>query len=182
MLFLDDAHVITNPEAARIVEWLLSHAGARLRFVVGSRQAVGWPQAELRLRGQLVEIDQRALAFDSDEARSFCASRLAHALEPTALARLLEKTEGWPAAMELLTLALNDAPDAGRLITDFATTERGVLEYLSDAVFGRLPPGSAHSSTSWRSSTASAPNWRRPPSDSNRPTSCSRNCSAGTCS
>ncbi len=41
--------------------------------------------------------------------------------------------------MELLTLALNDAPDAGRLIADFATTERGVLEYLSDAVFGRLP-------------------------------------------
>jgi ATP/maltotriose-dependent transcriptional regulator MalT len=141
VLFLDDAHVITNPEAARIVEWLLSHAGARLRFVVGSRQAVGWPQAELRLRGQLVEIDQRALAFDSDEARSFCASRLAHDLEPSALARLLEKTEGWPAAMELLTLALNDAPDAGRLITDFATTERGVLEYLSDAVFGRLPSG-----------------------------------------
>jgi ATP/maltotriose-dependent transcriptional regulator MalT len=110
-----------------------------LRFVVGSRQAVGWQQAELRLRGQLIEIDQRALAFDPDEARSFCASRLADALDAAALARLLEKTEGWPAAMELLALALNDAPDAGRLIADFATTERGVLDYLSDAVFGRLP-------------------------------------------
>jgi ATP/maltotriose-dependent transcriptional regulator MalT len=139
VLFLDDVHVITSPDAARVVEWLLRHAGRELRFVVGSRQAVGWPQAELRLRGQLVEIDQRALAFDPDEARSFCGSRLAQALEPAELARLLEKTEGWPAAMELLTLALNDAPDAGRLIADFATTERGVLEYLSDAVFGRLP-------------------------------------------
>jgi ATP/maltotriose-dependent transcriptional regulator MalT len=141
VLFLDDAHVIGNPEATQVIEWLLSHAGTELRFVVGSRQAVGWPQAELRLRGQLLEIDQRALAFSSDEARSFCASRLAHALEPAALARLLEKTEGWPAAMELLTLALNDTPDAGQLIADFATTERGVLEYLSDAVFGRLPAG-----------------------------------------
>jgi ATP/maltotriose-dependent transcriptional regulator MalT len=139
VLFLDDAHVLSNPDAIRIVEWLMSHAGARLRFVIGSRQAVGWGQAELRLRGQLLEVDQHALAFDGDEARNFCASRLAHALEPEALSRLLEKTEGWPAAMELLTLALNDAPDAGSLITDFATTERGVLDYLSDAVFGRLP-------------------------------------------
>ena len=141
VLFVDDAQVIVNPDAAGILEWLLSHAGTQLRFVVGSRQAVGWPQAELRLRGQLLEFDQRALAFDGDEARGFCASRLAHALDPAALARLLEKTEGWPAAMELLTLALNDTPDAGRLIADFATTERGVLEYLSDVVFGRLPAG-----------------------------------------
>jgi ATP/maltotriose-dependent transcriptional regulator MalT len=141
VLFLDDLHLINDPEAARTLDWLLRYAGTNLRFVVGSREALGWPQAELRLRGQLVEIDQRALAFDDDEARRFCASRLAHALEPAALPRLLEKTEGWPAAMELLTLALNDAPDAGRLIADFATSERGVLEYLGDAVFGRLPPG-----------------------------------------
>ena len=141
VLFLDDLHLINDPDAARTLEWLLRYAGTHLRFVVGSREGLGWPQAELRLRGQLVEIDQRALAFDDEEASRFCASRLAHALEPAALPRLLEKTEGWPAAMELLTLALNDAPDAGRLIADFATSERGVLEYLGDAVFGRLPPG-----------------------------------------
>ena len=140
VLFLDDLHVISDGEAARTLEWLLRYAGTHLRFVVGSRQALGGSQAELRLRGQLIEVDQRALAFNDEEARRFCASRLAHALEPAALARLLEKTEGWPAAMELLTLALNDAPDAGRLIADFATSERGVLEYLGDAVFGRLPP------------------------------------------
>lgn len=140
VLFLDDLHVIDDGDSARALEWLLRYAGAHLRLVVGSRQALGWPQAELRLRGQLLEIDQRALAFDDEEARRFCASRLAHALEPAALGRLLGKTEGWPAAMELLALALNDAPDAGRLIADFATSERGVLEYLGDAVFGRLPP------------------------------------------
>jgi ATP/maltotriose-dependent transcriptional regulator MalT len=144
VLFLDDAQVISNPDAAQIIAWLLGHAGTELRFVVGSRQAPSWPQAELRLRGQLLEIDQRALAFNGDEARRFCTSRLSHALEPAALSRLLEKTEGWPAAMELLTLALNDTPDAGRLISDFATTGRGVLEYLSDAVFGRLPAELRH--------------------------------------
>ncbi|HEX9208250.1 MAG TPA: LuxR C-terminal-related transcriptional regulator [Steroidobacteraceae bacterium] len=139
VLFLDDAHVITNPEAAGIFEWLLGNAGTELRCVIGSRQAVPWSTAELRVRGQLLEIDQRALAFDDEEARRFCSSRLAQALDLRALDQLLEKTEGWPAAMELLTLALNESQDPSGLIADFATTERGVLEYLSEAVFGRLP-------------------------------------------
>ena len=139
VLFLDDAHVITEPDSMNMVEWLLRHGGAQLRFVIGSRQTIGWPMADLRLRGQLLEFDQSALAFSSDEAKCFCGVRLANTIEPAALTALLKKTEGWPAAMELLTLALNDAPDAGQLIADFATTERGVLEYLSDAVFGRLP-------------------------------------------
>ena len=102
---------------------------------------------------------------------------------PTALARLLQKTEGWPAAMELLTLALNDAPDAGRLIADFATTERGVLEYLSDAVFGRLPAeqrGLAARAGAVRPLLRRARHW--PPSGTGRRTSCSPNCSAVTCS
>lgn len=140
VLFLDDAQVITDSASVQVLEWLQSHAGPQLRFVLGSRHAVAWPQAELRLRGQLLEVDQRALAFDNDEARSFCTTRLAQSLEATTLRKLLEKTEGWPAAMELLALALNDTNDAGPLLTGFAATERGVVEYLSDVVFGRLPP------------------------------------------
>ncbi|MCM2310661.1 MAG: LuxR C-terminal-related transcriptional regulator [Steroidobacteraceae bacterium] len=144
VLFLDDAHVISNPAAVSIVDWLLSNAGTELRSVVGSRQAVGWATAELRVRGQLLEIDQRSLAFDVDEARQFCAARLSRALEGRALEQLVDKTEGWPAAMELLTLALNDAANPGRLVAEFATTERGILEYLADAVFGRLPAEQRH--------------------------------------
>jgi ATP/maltotriose-dependent transcriptional regulator MalT len=89
----------------------------------------------------LLEVDQRALAFDAEETRDFCASRLARHLDARALAGLRERTEGWPAAVELLTLALNDAADPGRLIAEFTASERGVLEYLSETVFSRLPPG-----------------------------------------
>lgn len=56
VLFLDDLHVISDGEAARTLEWLLRYAGTHLRFVVGSRQALGGSQAELRLRGQLIEV------------------------------------------------------------------------------------------------------------------------------
>lgn len=140
VLFIDDAHVLANPEATAILEWLLGAACTGLRCVVGSRQAVRWSAPELRVRGQLLEIDPHTLAFDAEEARQFCCSRLTRALDAPALAELVGKTEGWPAAMELLAMALNDTVDPARWIAEFAATERSVLDYLSDAVFGRLPP------------------------------------------
>lgn len=140
VLFLDDAQIVTHPDSVAILDWLLHGAGAGLRTVVGSRQALGGATAELRVRGQLLEFDQHSLAFDEDEAQVFCNSRLARRLDARTLDRLLERTEGWPAAMELLTLLLDEAPDPGRLVAEFATTERSVLEYLSEAVFGRLAP------------------------------------------
>lgn len=139
VLFLDDAQVITNPGAQGILSWLLANPGVNLRTVVGSRHALGWVSAELRVRALLLELDQHALAFDVHEAREFCGSRLAAALDRAALDQLLHKTEGWPAAMELVTLAINDATDPGELVARFATTDRGILEFLGDAVFGRLP-------------------------------------------
>lgn len=139
LLFLDDVHLITAPEAIQVLEWLLRHGAPQLRFVMGSRYAVGWGLAELRLRGQLIELDQRVLAFNSDEAHDFCAARLTSELDSTAMNALLKKTEGWPAGLELLSLALNETPDDARLIADFTTTERGVFDYLSEVVFGQLP-------------------------------------------
>ena len=139
ILFLDDVHVITHPAAVQLLEWLLRHGGAQLRFVLGSRHAITLGLAALHLRGLVIEFDQRALAFDGAEANCFCATRVSNELDSKVLDALLKKTEGWPAGMELLSLALNDATDDSRLISDFTTTQRGVFDYLSDVVFGQLP-------------------------------------------
>ena len=139
LLFIDDLHLIVAPAAVQVLEWLVRQTGPKLRFVLGSRQSLGIRIPDLRLRGQLLEINQRTLAFNAEEAQQFCAARLAQPLDSAAFATLLQKTEGWPAAMELLTLALQDAPDAMRLIADFASSERAILEYLGDVVFGRTP-------------------------------------------
>lgn len=140
VLFLDDAHVVTHPESVSILDWLLMGAATTLRTVVGSRQALGGTTPQLRVRGQMLDVDHRQLAFDEEETRRFCAARLARGLDASALGRLHGRTEGWPAAMELLTLLLDEATDPHRLLAEFVTTERSVLEYLGDAVFGRLPP------------------------------------------
>lgn len=139
VLFLDDVHQISSAPAIRVLEWLLRQTGPNFKMVIGSRQTLGVSIADLRLRGQLLEFEQRSLAFDQEESQSFCDLRLLYPIDREVVGALLEKTEGWPAAIELLGLAINDSRDAEKLIADFSTTERGVFEYLSEVVFGRLP-------------------------------------------
>lgn len=138
VLFIDDAHLLSDPQAVEAFEWLVRYAPSNLRFVIGCRQVPRIGLAELRVHGQLVEIDQSALAFQIEEIATFCEQRLLRRLDSKMLRALMQKTEGWAAALELLTVALNDSSDAAQLLEDFAATERGVMEYLGEVVFNRL--------------------------------------------
>ena len=51
---------------------------------------------------------------------------------------LVERTEGWPAALYLATLSLQDADDADRAARDFAGDDRIVADYLRDEFVARL--------------------------------------------
>lgn len=138
LIFVDDVHVLVDEQAIRVVEWLLQYAPAPVRVIFGSRLAPRLPLAGLRLRGRLLEIDQTQLAFTESEAQALCSERLGSPLPLPALQRLMDKTEGWPAAIELLVLALQDAPDRAVLLNDFWGSERAIVDYLGEVVFGRL--------------------------------------------
>jgi ATP/maltotriose-dependent transcriptional regulator MalT len=137
-LFIDDLHCLHHPDAVRMIEWLINYAPRHVQFVLGGRELSRVRLSGLRLRGWLYELDQRQLSFDMEEAGRFYGARLGHALDTAALAQLMEKTEGWPAGLQLAALALQDEPHHEHLIDDFTGTDRGVVEYLGDVLLGRL--------------------------------------------
>lgn len=137
-LFLDDLHLIDNPEVVRIVEWLVNYAPPRIQFILGSREAPHVRLGGLRVRGRLLELDQRRLAFDQDEATRFYLARLDAPPSAHELGQLLHKTEGWPAGLELVALALREEPDHANLIEAFTGTDRGMVDYLGEVVLARL--------------------------------------------
>lgn len=138
LLFIDDLHLLNDARSLQILDWLLQYAPHQLRLIIGSRQAPPVALATLRLRGQLAELDQSQLALTAEEAAALCSERISTPLSALALSRLMEKTEGWPAAVELLSLALQDASDPALLLDDFWGSERAVVDYLGEVVFGRL--------------------------------------------
>jgi ATP/maltotriose-dependent transcriptional regulator MalT len=138
VLFLDDLHFVQDADVLQIVDWLANYAPRTSQYVIGTRDKRGLRLSALRVRRQLWEIDFRQLQFDSNEAAQFCRNRLGHDLPTEDLRRLLMKTEGWPAALELVALALTGLEDPRRFVEAFAGTHGTLVDYLGEAVLSRM--------------------------------------------
>jgi LuxR family maltose regulon positive regulatory protein len=138
VLFLDDLHFVQSPEVLEILDWLVNYAPRTLQSVIGSREKPGLRLSGLRVRRQLFELDVQQLRFDPEEAAQFYRKRLGQDLPKCDLERLLTKTEGWPAALELVALALSGLTDRGEFIEHFAGTDSSLVEYLGEILLSQL--------------------------------------------
>ena len=138
VLFLDDLHFVQDPDVLEIVDWLANYAPPRMQQIIGSRETRHLRLSALRVRGQLLELDLRQLRFDADEALQFLQRRLGRDLPARDVKRLLIKTEGWPAALELAALAITALKDPVAFIEDFAGTDSGLVDYLGEVVLSRM--------------------------------------------
>jgi LuxR family maltose regulon positive regulatory protein len=138
-LVLDDLHQLRSEKAVRTLGRLLEQAPALLHTFLVSRRDPQLPLHRLRLAGELVEIRAADLEFTTDESAALLeAARIA--LEPDAIARLHERTEGWAAALRLAAMSLTRHGDPERFVAEFAGSERTVADYLLGEVLGRHPP------------------------------------------
>lgn len=138
VLFLDDLHAVTHPEVLEIVHWLINYSPRQFQYVLGSRLALNLPLSGLRVRRKLLEIGARELEFSLDEASQFLSIRLGQPLQPAQVRQLLDKTEGWAAALELVAAALHDPLHRDELIQRFTGTDRSVVDYLGEVVLSGL--------------------------------------------
>lgn len=138
ILFLDDFHSATNPEVLEIVHWLINYSPRQFQYVIGSRLTLSLPLSGLRVRRKLLEFGARELEFSLDEASQFLAIRLGAALTSAQVQQLVDKTEGWAAALELVAAALHDQPNHGELIQHFTGIDRSVVDYLGEVVLSGL--------------------------------------------
>jgi LuxR family transcriptional regulator, maltose regulon positive regulatory protein len=138
VLFLDDLQYVQEPEVLKTLDWLVNYAPGLFQIVLGSREEPRLRLSGLRVRRQLFELGIHQLQFNTAEAMQFCKSRLGRDLPGQDLQRLLKKTEGWPAALELVTMALADAAKQAAFIEHFAGTDSSLVDYLGDVVLSRM--------------------------------------------
>lgn len=140
VLVLDDYHVVRAQAIHTLVGFLIEHAPPFCHIVLLSREDPPLPLARLRAHGRLVELRAEDLRYTAEEAASFFADT-GPALSADELQRLVGRTEGWVAAMQLASLGLTRADDPARVIGAFEGMQRHVLDYLADEVVGRIDEG-----------------------------------------
>ena len=92
------------------------------------------------MRGQLIEIREADLRFTPEEATVFLTQTMGLRLTVAAVTDLVERAEGWIAALQIAGLSLQNRSDAEAYIAAFHGDDRYLMDYLIDEVFSRQPP------------------------------------------
>jgi len=143
VLALDDYHLITAPEIHAALSLMLEHLPPNIQLAIASRADPPLQLSRLRARGQIVELRASDLRFDSSEIASFFKQALGVMPSAAQIERLDQTSEGWAAALRLMTLALYDTrqnvDDAAisRLLGRYSTAQQYIFDYFADEVFAQ---------------------------------------------
>ena len=138
-LVLDDYHAVTSPEVHALVAYLLEHLPTNLHLIIATRADPPLPLARLRGRGHLVELRAADLRFTPAEAIEFLSRTMQIVLSPVDAARLTERTEGWPAGLQMAAVSLAGRRDLSAYVDAFAGSHRYIMDYLIEEVWERQP-------------------------------------------
>jgi LuxR family maltose regulon positive regulatory protein len=140
VLVLDDYYTIRGQAVHDFLSELLRHWPQRLHLVLISRSNPPWPLANLRAKGQVVEIRTRDLRFTPEESALFLNQALATPLSPSALAFLDQQLEGWIAGLRLVTLSLGAGANAESELIGLQGAPVEIADYLADEVVAGQTP------------------------------------------
>ncbi len=146
LLILDDYHFVSQtPAIAGLTERFIGNAPADLHVILATRQPLHSPAfTAWRARGELLEIDRSALAFQPDEIDTLFREAYGLALTAEESAALADRTEGWPIALQLVWQGMRStgARSAAELLVRGQTSGSltALFEFLANEVLGRQPP------------------------------------------
>jgi LuxR family transcriptional regulator, maltose regulon positive regulatory protein len=135
VIVVDDAQLAEPSSLSEWVSAALDDLPEGSTIALASRTEPALPLGRLRAHRLLSEIRMPQLAMTCAEAAPLFHDAGIE-LEPEQLESLVERTEGWPAALYLATLALREDPGG---ILRVGGDHHLVFEYLQDEVLAPLP-------------------------------------------
>ena len=139
VLVLDDYHLVTSTQVHTTVATLLDRCPPQLHLMLITRADPPLPLSRLRVRGDLAELRAEDLRFSAGEAVEFFSSRLGPLLSEHDVLRLLARTEGWAAGLQLAALRLRDRADPADFIERLTGADWHIVNYLGEEVLASQP-------------------------------------------
>jgi LuxR family transcriptional regulator, maltose regulon positive regulatory protein len=135
VLILDDLHRAESPLFLEFLTSLIRLAPENCHFIISSRDYPSLGQSILTAEEQLLELTAEDLKFSRPEAEAL----LAQPLSCGQVGSIMERTEGWPIALQLTSLSLKRGIDHHALMERFSGTGSELARYLSEQVLMTLP-------------------------------------------
>jgi LuxR family maltose regulon positive regulatory protein len=110
------------------------------RILITSEQPMGEDFALARLRGQVGEVGPRALALTADEIPAFLGDALADSRVNRPVRALLDRTEGWIAAWNVLRARLESGSPLADLAAEFGGADHDIAQYFDRHVMAPCDP------------------------------------------
>ena len=139
VLVLDDYQSIQGEAVHEFLNALALHWPQPLHLVLISRTMPPLPVADLRAKGQLIELRAHDLRFTRDEIATYAVQALPTPLSESAIVLLGERTEGWATGLRLVTLTLRSGEDPAAIITSLTGSNPAYADYLTSEVLSRQP-------------------------------------------
>ena len=140
LLVLDDYHMVTSSRVHATVAALLDLGPSQLHLVLITRADPPLQLSRLRVREDLAELRAEDLRFSLDEALALFGDRLGTGLSDRDVHRLLERTEGWAAGLQLAALRMRGRDDPSAFIERFTGADWHIVSYLGEEVLVSQPP------------------------------------------
>src|ERR1700692_1244239 len=136
-LFLEDYHWLSASRIHQTVAYFLKHAPSHCHVVITTRAEPPLPLATLRAQNQLIEIDAVALRFDMRETKAFLDSTKPGVLELPDVQLLQRKTEGWPAALRIISsMGSQSGSGLKEYVHNLSGSQRPIAVYLAEMLDG----------------------------------------------
>lgn len=138
-LVMDDFHKAESKEILSSFNLFLDHLPPSLRIVITVRQDPKLALARRRANGQLIEIQQCDLAFNSDECLLFLQGKFKISVSQKDAEQLTRATEGWITGIQLAAMSSHNQDFNLALGSSDKNLNRNMSDYLFEEVFSSQP-------------------------------------------
>jgi len=138
-LIIDDYHFMQSSAVDETLSQLIAHAPDNLDVAVASRGMPNLRLGKLRAEGKVIELGPETLGLTRAETGAFVEAMLGAALPPRDVTQLQTLSEGWPAVLQIMLVALGSKKHLHQLVRAFTGEARVLREYLAQEAFEGLP-------------------------------------------
>ena len=133
-LIIDDAHFAHSSACLELFEYLIHNSPRTLHIAIATRERSVIPVSGLRLQGEVHEITVNDLCFNEGDI----AELFDQPLDEQVSRQLIERTEGWPVAVQLTQLTHDDSVPLARHVSNLSGSQVQMADYLNERVFNQL--------------------------------------------